>query len=131
LLQRELEAAALMLYSGEGAKTGTTVDFANSDPRILKIFLRFLIDVCQVKKDRMRFYLYCFSDQNSKTLVEWWSRYLRVKGKYFTKPYVRKINSESRVRSMKYGVLHIRYSDKKLLEKILWLIDQTSEKLLK
>lgn len=121
--ERELLIAAIMLYYGEGAKTGTTIDFANSDPRALKLFLKFLRQVCRVDESKLRLYLYCFSDQNVEQLIKFWSKELRVSRKNFTKPYIRAVRGQ-RKRIMSYGVLHVRYSDKRLLEKILNLCSE-------
>ena len=118
---RELLVAGTMLYYGEGAKTGTTVDLANSDPNILKLFLKFLRNICGVNERRLRFYLYCFSDQNKVQLIKFWCKELKVRKDSFTKPYVRDTQLGNISRRMAYGVLHIRYSDKKLLTKILEL----------
>lgn len=121
--ERELFIAGLMLYYGEGAKTGTTVDFTNSDPKPVRLFLRFLKLICGVKEDKIRFYLYCFSDQNIYSLIGFWCSQLGVERKQFTKPYVRStLNKGKRVLSN--GVLHVRYSDKRLLEKILSLMNK-------
>ena len=117
---RELLVAGAMLYYGEGAKTGTTVDLANSDPKILKLFLKFLRNICGIDEKRLRFYLYCFSDQNQVELIDFWHKELQVNRDSFTKPYVRD-SGHALLRRMPYGVLHIRYSDKRLLEKILEL----------
>jgi len=115
---RGLIIAGAMLYYGEGAKTGQTVDLANSNPEILRLFLKFLRKICRVNEDRLRFYLYCFSDQNAIQLINFWSRELNVNKVNFTKPYIRKANNNLS-RRMPYGVLHIRYSDVRLLNKIL------------
>ncbi len=117
---RELMIAAVMLYYGEGAKTNTTVDFANSDPDAIKVFLNFLRRVCRVERKRLRFYLYCFANQDLGELLDFWSSFLKVSRQQFTKPYVRE-RGANLGRTMHYGVLHIRYSDKRLLEKILSL----------
>lgn len=117
---RELMIAALMLYLGEGAKTGNTVDIANSDPLILKIFLKFLKNICRVNDEKLRFYLYCFEDQNKDELINYWVNELQVNRNKFTKPYIRQ-NHKQRKRKMRCGVLHVRYNDKRLLEKILTL----------
>jgi len=120
LKDRELLIAAIMLYYGEGAKTGVTVDMANSDVLVIKLFLKFLRKVCRVKEEKLRFYLYCFKDQNADALIKYWSSQLNAGTAQFTKPYVRPtVNRGSR--SMPYGVMHIRYGDKKLLEKFLYL----------
>jgi len=122
-VERELLIAGLMLYYGEGAKTGTTVDFANSDPRLLKVFLKFLKDICGVDSKKLRLYLYCFSNQDSTSLIRFWCSQLGVEQGQFTKPYVRSTPNKGK-RTMANGVLHIRYSDKRLLEKILSLGDE-------
>ena len=118
--ERDLLVAGLMLYYGEGAKTGHTVDFANSDPMLLGLFLKFLKDICGIDEKKLRFYLYCFSDQKSKSLIRFWCSHLGVEPGQFTKPYVRSTLNKGK-RTMANGVLHIRYSDKRLLEKILLL----------
>src|SRR3989344_9286503 len=74
---RDLLIAGLMLYYGEGAKTNRTVDFANSDVRMLKIFIKFLRVICGVQEKRLRFYLYYFSDQDPKKLINFWSKELK------------------------------------------------------
>ena len=118
--EQDLLVAGVMLYYGEGAKTGHTVDFANSDPMLLRVFLKFLKDICGVDEKKLRFYLYCFSDQDSQSLIRFWCSHLSVKRGQFTKPYVRSTLNRGK-RTMTNGVLHIRYSDKRLLEKILML----------
>ena len=118
--EKDLFIAGLMLYLGEGAKTRNTVDFANSDPRLLKIFIKFLREICGVDETKMRFYLYCFSNQDSEYLKNFWKGELKVSINQFTKPYIKE-NATTKTRIIAYGVLHIRYNDKRLLEKILSL----------
>ncbi|MCW1888770.1 MAG: hypothetical protein KIH67_004445 [Candidatus Moranbacteria bacterium] len=116
--EKELFIAGLMLYYGEGAKTGNTIDFANSDPKLLKAFLSFLRVICTIDESKLRFYLYCFSDQDASQLISFWGKYLCVSKTQFTKPYVRPAIRSGK-RKMVYGLLHIRYSDKRLLQEVL------------
>lgn len=118
--ERELLIAAVMLYYGEGAKTGVTVDFANSDVMVAKLFVKFLRKICRIDESKLRLYLYCFSDQNTNFLIRYWSSQLKVEKNKFTKPYIRSTFNRGK-RTMPYGVIHVRYSDKKLLVKILSL----------
>lgn len=127
--EKTLETAALMLYMGEGAKTGTRVDFVNSDPVMIKIFLKYLRQICRANDSKFRFYLYCFSDQNIEQIIEYWSNELEVDKKNFTKPYVQQRLCYSN-RIMPWGVLHIRYNDKRLLEKILDSCSSLADKIL-
>lgn len=120
--------AALMLYMGEGTKNGPTVDFVNSDIRILRVFIKFLREICVVDERKIRIYLYCFSDQNPQELIDFWSEQLSVDQSQFTKPYIRTCYGKN-TRRMSHGVVHIRYNDKRLLEKILNLCEELSYKL--
>ncbi len=121
--EKELSSAALMLYVGEGAKTGNTVDFANSNVATHKVFLNYLRKVCQINENKLKLYLYCFSDQDINELLAFWSKSLNVKLSHFTQPYIRESTGNS-FRKMTHGVLHIRYSDKRLLNKLLELSER-------
>jgi hypothetical protein len=117
--QDKLRTAALMLYWGEGAKTGNTVDLANSSPAAVKLFLNYLRKICQVRENKLRFYLYCFARNDCQRLISFWVKELKVRRQQFTKPYIRDARLTNSTRVMPWGVLHVRYSDKKLLNEIL------------
>ncbi|MDP2693075.1 MAG: hypothetical protein Q8O88_05555 [bacterium] len=125
---RELLIGGIMLYYGEGAKTGNIVDLANSDTKIAKLFIKFLRNICGINEKKLRFYLYCFSDQKVNSLINYWSSQLSVEPNQFSKPYIRSTFNK-RKRIIPYGVIHIRYGDKKLLKKILSLCDQLIDEL--
>lgn len=117
--ERDLYIAGLMLYWGEGAKTGNTVDLANSSPEAVQTFLSFLRKICQIKENKLRFYLYCFADQDTSSIINYWAKLLNVQQEQFTQPYVKKVTAEKPHRITPWGVLHVRYSDKKLLQELL------------
>lgn len=117
--QRLLQVAALMLYWGEGAKTGNTVDLTNSSLPALQLFLKYLQEICQIDQNKLRFYLYCFSGDDPNKLIGYWSKALKVPKSHFTKPYIRASRGYVSSRAVPHGVLHIRYSDKRLLKEIL------------
>lgn len=106
-----------MLYWAEGAKYegGTVVDFANSDPAMIAIFLKFLRCVCGVNEKRLRVYPYFYSNQNLKENLRFWQTITGIPQQQFTKPYVRKDYRIEKKSKMPFGMIHIRYSDKKLL----------------
>src|SRR3989344_4263199 len=64
--QNMLKIMGTMLYWAEGHKTDKApgVDFANSVPYMVVIFIRFLREVCCVTEKRIKISLYCYSDQN-------------------------------------------------------------------
>ncbi len=60
----KLKIAGIMLYWAEGTLIGNTVDFVNSNPYMVQIFLRFLRQICGVDEKRLRLYLYTYSYQD-------------------------------------------------------------------
>ena len=126
LTQREkkLKIAGIMLYWGEGYKNlskqarGGTVDLANSDPQMIKLFLKFLREICGVKEERLRVLLYCYANQDVGALKKYWQKITNIPLTQFTKPYIRKDFLPGKSGKMKYGLVHIRYSDKKLFLQI-------------
>lgn len=116
--EKKLKIAALMLYWAEGYKKGSGIDIANSDPKILAIFLKFLRTICQVDESRLRIYLYCHTEADVETHIDFWSKYLEIKPNKFQQPYVRN-NFDPKHAKIRHGVAHIRYADKRLLEHIL------------
>jgi len=125
----KLRMAGVLLYWAEGAKRNKSIDFANSEVEMCKIFIRFLRHICRVDEKRLRGYLYCHDNQNPKELIRFWSKTLELPEKQFTQPYVRKYKHDGhlinrRPKRMQYGLVHIRYSDVKLLQQINCWIEE-------
>jgi len=117
--QEKLKMAGLMLYWGEGAKQGHTVDMVNCDVNTILIFLRFMREICGVAESRLRVFLYVYEGQNIDMITRYWSRQTRIPVAQFIKPYVSPLRRDRpRQRVMSYGVAHVRYSDKRLLDQI-------------
>ena len=104
-----------MLYWCEGSFKGNSLDFANSNPDIIQLFLKFLRDICGIAEKRLRIYLYAFSDQDIRKITDFWSNITDIPLGQFNKPYIRKV-SKVHNRRMPYGFVKVRYSDKKLLK---------------
>lgn len=117
---KELRASGAMLYWGEGFQSdaASNVDFANSKPEMISLFLLFLRRICGIDESKLRAYLYCYANQNIDSLIDFWSKTTAISKEQFTKPYVRKDFDLQKIDKMKYGLLHVRYYDKKLLNLI-------------
>lgn len=126
---RTLKAIGTMLYWGEGCKSDKVgvVDFANCDKSMIITFMKFLRNVCGVDENRLRVYLYLHTNQNIESCIEYWSEITKISKDQFTKPYVRKDFDESKKDKMPHGLIHVRYSDKKLLNLIKKWIREYSE----
>ena len=111
-----------MLYWAEGAKSfknkSYTIDFANSDPLMIKVFIKFLRQIYQVDESRLRCLIYCYPSHNIHQLHTYWSNIVKLPLSQFIKPYVRQDGGNTRDK-MKHGLVHIRYSDKRLFQLIL------------
>ncbi|MBI3463609.1 MAG: hypothetical protein HY000_11205 [Planctomycetes bacterium] len=117
--EERLRVAGTMLYLAEGAKRRGVVDFTNSDPRLIAVFLAFLRRICGISEARLRAALYAYPDQDIQHLHEFWSEHTGIPLSQFNKPYVRPLTPNVSHRKMSVGLLHIRYSDRRLLELIL------------
>ena len=116
---RILKIIGTMLYWGEGSKSDEmTVDFANSDKDMIVLFLKFLREVCGVDEKRLRAFPYFYANQNVSKNINFWSKVTKVSKKQFTKPYIKKDYDKNKIHKMPHGLIHIRYSDKKLLNLI-------------
>lgn len=124
IIEEKLKIAGIMLYWAEGTLKGNTVDFSNSNPEIIKIFLKFLREICGVKEERLRIYLYTYSYQDIEKIKLYWHKITKIKLSQFTKPYIRKGNLNLSKRKLPHGLLHVRYNDKRLLGLIKSWIDE-------
>lgn len=117
---RTLKAIGVMLYWGEGCKSDKmgVVDFANSDEKMIVLFVKFLREICGIKEERLRGYLYLHANQNIEKCIKHWSNIAKIDKKQFTKPYIRKDFDENKKDRMPHGLIHIRYADKRLLNLI-------------
>jgi len=124
--EKDLKRAAIMLYWAEGLKTrgSAGIDFANSDVDMQILFITFLRNICGVDEKRIRIYLYCFDNQDTLKLIQFWSKTLSISTSQFTKPYIRTNYQLEKKHKMPYGLVHIRYMDKKLLWQVLdWIAE--------
>jgi len=129
---KELAVIGAMLYWGEGYKGNDKlpahiVDFANSDHKMILLFLRFLRSVFILDEKKFRVYLYCYSNQDISKIINFWSKITEIPKNQFTKPYV-KNDFKVTANKMPYGLIHVRYSDKKLLLEIKSMIESYVKK---
>ncbi len=120
-IEEKLKMAGVFLYWGEGAKLrgeNCGVDFANSNTEMIRVFVNFLREICGVNEKKLRVYLYCYSNQNIEILLNYWYKVTNISLDQFTKPYIRNDFLIEKSERMKYGMVHIRYADKKLLIQI-------------
>lgn len=122
--ENDLKIAGIMLYWGEGAKTGNSVKFANSDPDMIAMFVKFLVEICGIHPGRLRALIHMYPDHDENELRTFWSSVAHIPESQFSKPHVHEGRVGTYKKKSPYGTLAITYSDKKLLNVILSWIDQ-------
>jgi hypothetical protein len=103
--------ALALLYLGEGSKAQRgSLMFGNSDPLIIRLFLRLLRFCYKIDERKFRCTLQCRADQNTKELESFWSNITEIPLSQFYKARIdpRTINKPSKNKDYK-GVCRIDY----------------------
>lgn len=97
--------ALAILYLGEGSKwkSHRGLMLGNSDPGIIRLYIRLLKDVYFISKDSLRGRILYRADQNIKELTRFWSKITGLKNEYFykTKPDSRTIGKPTKNKEYK------------------------------
>lgn len=82
--KRELLLIGTALHWAEGAKEkekrpGCRVDFCNTDPRMIRVYLRWLVEVCEVKRKDIQFSIYIHKNMKDKItdVKKYWLDYIK------------------------------------------------------
>lgn len=105
------------LYWGEGNKADrNSVRLGNSDPDLINKFIEFLIKICQVSPDKLRFGLQVFSDTDPEKVLDYWVKIIKFPKKQFLPKVVvtPTRGAGSYRRKSEYGVLTVYVHNKRL-----------------
>jgi len=80
-----VELAISLLYLGEGSKKSLQTSLGNSDPRILRFFLKSLLFIYKVPITDIRCDLHIRADQKTEKEIRYWSRELKIPIRNFCK----------------------------------------------
>ena len=123
-----LKTTGIMLYWGEGAKTENVVKFVNSDPEMIRIFLRFLREVCGIQENRLKALIHVYPDHDENKLKSFWVNLTNIKKEHFYKSYLHEGKNGTYRNKSKWGTITINYPDKHLLELLLEWINEYKNK---
>jgi transposase-like protein len=91
LTHKELLVAGLFLYLGEGVKgDNCTVSLNNTDPVVVKFYLKWLIKCLKVSKSKIKVAVHLYEDMDIEKSLRYWSSYLDIPRIQFIKPYIKK-----------------------------------------
>lgn len=116
--KRELFLIGAVLYWAEGTKEkeaapGSGIQFTNSDPKMLKVFLLWLKSVCKIDEEKIHFQIY-LHETNIKRIQEvvtFWSKNLGVTEDRLSKVYFKRnkvSTNRKNVGESYFGLLRIK-----------------------
>jgi len=101
--EKELFISGFFLYWAEGSKTTTaTVSLSNTDPAMLKFYIRWL-SLLGVKKNKLKIHLHLYSDMDIKKALDFWSKELKIPLSQFRKPYIKESKEADIIRKGRFG----------------------------
>ena len=117
--------SGLILYLAEGSKTSNyRVSLANTDPRVLKFFVKWLYRFFKVKKDKLRVHLHLYEGMDLDKEKEFWKNELEINEVQFYKPFITKYKKSSFLykESFRHGTCSVIISSTELKRKIMMAI---------
>ncbi len=108
------------LYWGEGNQASDySVRLGNSDPKLIGLFREFLIKICGIKEQKLKYNLLLFNDASKSNAIRFWNKELnlmpnQIKSIFSLKP---RGKGTYKKKSMT-GVLTIEFCNTKLKKKI-------------
>ena len=110
--KRDLLIAGLCLFWGEGSKTGSRFIFINSDPLMIKIMKKFLIDILKVDINDIGLTVQInrVHESRIKKVTLFWSKYLKIPTTRFSKPYYVNVKPSKIYENYEtyYGILRLK-----------------------
>lgn len=119
-----LQGIGIGLYWGEGTKSNQhSIRLGNTDPKLLNIFMHFLIELYGVKREDFHFGLQIFTDINPDEAMAYWTKELDVNPSQFYKIIVTISGSLGTYRKKsRFGVVTVQYHNKRLRDIIMGLL---------
>ena len=138
LLKNRLFLTGVSLYWAEGYKKGAhgskwkAVDFANSDPDLIRIMMKFFRKICKVENSKIKIQLIAHKNVDIKKALQFWSILTKIPENQFIKTCCSvSIYSKGKrnKNSLTHGTVHIRINDVKLFFRIIGWIDGLKSKI--
>ncbi len=101
---KDLWLAGIMLYWAEGTKEkahtiGAGIAFNNSDPRMIRLFIKWLKEIIQIPDDMLKFEIYLHTTASPEKSLRFWGKILNCNENkirvYFKKHSVKRTNRKN------------------------------------
>jgi transposase-like protein len=129
---KEIEKAMLaMLYWSEGSKGRGMLVFANTDPRLMLLFITLLRNCYSLDESKFRVRIHIHWYHNEKRVKQYWSELLKIPQSQFTKTYHKKRSKEKVFRKNIGGICFLIYNSDYLREQIVHYSYALGERIVK
>jgi transposase len=119
-LAKEMEKAMLaMLYWSEGSKGRGMLVFANTDPRLMVLFITLLRSCYVIDENKFRVRLHIHWYHKELDVKRFWSKLLNIPESQFTKTYHKRRSREKVFRKNIGGICFLIYNSDNLREQLV------------
>ena len=123
LSEQAFLAAGAALYAGEGTKDDKTVQFANSDPKMIAFFCAWLRHFFEIDEARLRARVYLHEGLDLGRAEEYWSAISGIPLEQFRKGYRAIADAGIRHNKHEHGCAYVLYSCARTRRTIMGLVD--------
>ena len=123
ITERDHLVAGLMLYAGEGAKAGGTVEVANTDPRLIRFFCEWLRTHFVIDESRMRFCVYLHLGLDLDSAEKHWSAVTGIPRTQTNKPYRAAADASRRKAKHVHGCCYVSYCSAPIHRSIMGMLE--------
>ena len=128
----EIEKAMLsMLYWAEGSKGRGMVVFANTDPKLMLLFITLFRHCYSLNESKFRVRMHIHWYHKEKIVKKFWSKLLKIPEHQFTKTYHKKRSREKVFRKNIGGICFLIYNSDYLREHIVHYSYALGEKIIR
>jgi hypothetical protein len=122
LSDEEFLVAGIALYAGEGAKGDGTVQFANTDPAMIRFFCAWLRRFFDVDASRLRVRVYLHQGLDLESAEAFWSKLTGVPRQQFRQAHRAVPDASIRHNKHEHGCAYVYYSCSKTHRQIMGLM---------
>ncbi len=107
--KRDLWMIGLGLWIGEGSKTMEQIRLVNSDPRVVRLFIRWLREICELQDENITIAMHLYPDSDELSSMKYWMSITKLPKRQFRKTQIDRRLDKKRLKIGKtpYGTLHI------------------------
>ncbi|MEX0924734.1 MAG: hypothetical protein WDZ82_02205 [Candidatus Paceibacterota bacterium] len=137
MTKEELKVAGAVLYVCEGTKLRKdnrykntyiyNVDFTNSNPKTVILFIRFLKEILKIDHNKIRVQLFLYQDHDHNELRKHWSSMIGLPQSQFDKVISLK-SKNSKYKPNPLGTCKIRCYGKDVFQRLQSVIDEVWDK---